>query len=78
MRAVAELEREELPVTDHPESTLAADPAPPQADACWRCPHCETDQARGPFVGWNGIHRCLACGYVGGGGTTTDAEVAGP
>jgi hypothetical protein len=72
MRAVMELEREEHPVTqdaptppENPE--VAATVALPQ----WRCPACQTTQSADHFAGWDGIHWCLACGYIGGGGTTT-------
>lgn len=38
---------------------------PPRA---WTCPACRASHARGHFLAV-GVHRCLACGYLGGGGT---------
>jgi hypothetical protein len=36
----------------------------------WRCP-CGAEHSRGHF-GAIGVHRCLACGYVGTGGVMID------
>lgn len=35
--------------------------------AKWTCPDCATSHKRGHF-GTIGSHRCMKCGYVGGGG----------
>jgi hypothetical protein len=34
----------------------------------WQCPTCSASHQRGHF-GVIGNHRCMNCGYVGGGGT---------
>lgn len=33
----------------------------------WSCPECATSHSRGHFM-TVGVHRCLHCGYYGGGG----------
>lgn len=37
----------------------------------WTCPDCGHGHGRGHF-GVIGSHRCLMCGYVGGGGVMSD------
>lgn len=38
----------------------------------WTCPECEHSHDRGHF-GVIGSHRCLNCGYAGGGGVISHA-----
>lgn len=39
----------------------------------WLCPECGATHNRGHF-GVIGSHRCLRCGYVGGGGVMADSK----
>lgn len=41
----------------------------------WLCPDCGAKHNRGHF-GNIGNHRCLNCGYVGGGGVMADSKEA--
>lgn len=39
----------------------------------WTCPQCALSHSRGHFLSI-GSHRCLGCGYVGGGGVMWDPK----
>jgi hypothetical protein len=39
----------------------------------WTCPECEAQHGRGHFL-TIGVHRCLRCGYYGGGGIMATPE----
>lgn len=54
----------------------ATDVAAGYAPRGWRC-DCGAEHSRGHFL-TVGVHRCLACGYVGTGGTLGDPPEGRP